>query len=422
MPVATLVKGILSLSTIVSNVEKGNAMPRVSVSPEPFQNHPTEPIYTFRLDQYRIADTRSPHEDTNVIGYTLTAGNQTYTQNLPPAHVNNGNHDICLEFPGIKIDDPTTPVTVAFAIVNSGHNSAGVLAALEKGVDVLIAHEAIGGDPVASVAMLAVDAGLALVFAECDGSVAADTLTVPRSALDATIPANGRIQTHTKHYPGTDSGDGCGGNSSYYVTQTLIRTDVGDVHQPQAAKTFIIASRSSGLVLDVPGGVSTVDVAIQQYPDNGTPAQHWNLIQAEDEYFTIRSVLSGLVLEVAGDSEADHANIQQGVETGAYNQHWTFETVSIAGPDLPFPVLPNNNSFYKIRSRLSGKVFDVPNRSADPVKIQQYTSKSSDYNNQLWQLIAIDDAPPAITTGEQPVIIERVESSVPKATTRPAKS
>jgi hypothetical protein len=379
--------------------KKGDAMPsRVHLSPEPFDHLPTPPLYTFRLDQYRVIHTRARHEDTNVVAFTLTVGDQTYTQKLPPTDVDDGNHDIGLEFPGVRIDDPATPITLAFGIVNAGHDSSAIEAALTKGVDVLIAQEAGAGNPGTALALAAFDVVIGLANIDCDGAVAADSLAVERSALDATIPAGGRLQTHTKHYPGSDSGDTCGANSDYYVTQTIIRTNVGDAHTPEAGQTFIIASRSSGLVLDVTGGASAAGVPIQQYADNGTPAQHWNLIPIEGgEFFVIQSALSGLVLEVAGDSKGDHAGIQQGVDLGAYNQHWAFEAVPVGGADLPFPVLPNSNSFYRIRSRLSGKVLDVPSRSAEPVKIQQYPAQTGVANNQLWQLLALAKAPPAVT-------------------------
>lgn len=374
--------------------------PRVHLSPEPFDHQPTPPVYTFRLDQYRVLHTRARHQDTNVVAFTLTVGDQTYTQTLPPTDVNDGNHDIGLEFPGVRIDDPATPVTLAFAIVNSGHDSSAIEAALTKGVDALIAHEAGAGNPGTAAALAAFDVVIGLANIDCDGAVAADSLMVERSALDATIPAGGRLQTHTKHYPGSESGDTCGANSDYYVTQTIVRTNVGDAHTPETGQTFIIASRSSGLVLDVTGGARTANVPIQQYADNGTPAQHWNLLPVEgSEFFVIQSALSGLVLEVAGDSPDDHARIQQGEDLGAYNQHWAFDAVPVGGADLPFPVLPNGNSFYRIRSRLSGKVLDVPSRSAEPVKIQQYPAQPGEANNQLWQLLALEKAPPAVTTG-----------------------
>ncbi len=368
--------------------------------------HPTpgggEPVYTFRLDQYRIADTRSPHNDTDVVAYTLTVGDQTYTQTLPPSDVNNGNHDVCLEFPGIKIPASSTPVTIAFAIVNSGHDSAAVETALQTGVDKVISGELGQDNPLSAAAMTAVNAALKLIFADCDGTVAADSLKVERSALDATIPPTGRVQTHTKHYPGTDSEAGCGGNSDYYVTQTVIRTHDGDPNQPLAGRTFIIAGRSSGLVLDVPGGSHSPGLQIQQYPDNGTAAQHWRLTPTDSDYFMIHSVLNGLVLEVAGNSHADHAHIQQAAQTGEKNQHWKFEPVPVTTADLPFPVLANSNTYYRIRSRSSNKVLDVPGRSADHVGIQQFAAKPNGYDNQLWQLLSLAPPAPSATGGENP--------------------
>jgi hypothetical protein len=370
--------------------------------PTPFPHGVGDPVYTFRLDQYRIVETRSPHNDTNVVAYTLTVGDQTYTQTLPPSDVNNGNHDICLEFPGIKIPTPSTPVTIAFAIVNAGHNSAAVEAALKAGVDKVIAGEIGNSNPLSSVAMTAVDAALAVIFANCDGTVAADSLKVERSALDATIPAAGRVQTHTKHYPGTDSSTGCGGNSDYYVTQTVIRTHEGDPNGPQPGRPWIITGRSSGLVLDVPGGSHSAGLQIQQYPDNGTAAQHWQLMPTDSGYYMIQSALNGLVLEVAGNSLADHAHIQQAAKTGEKNQQWKFELVPVGTADLPFPVLANSNTYYRIRSRSSIKVFDVPGRSADRVGIQQFAAKTAGYDNQLWELLPLAPPPPSFNGGDNP--------------------
>lgn len=362
--------------------------------------HP-ESSYTFRLDQYRVAHTRSPHNDTNVVGYTLAFGGQSYTQTLPPTDVNDGNHDIGLEFPGVRIPDPTTLITVAFTIVNAGHNSSAVETALKTGVDKLITAEAGPGSVWGAAAQTAVDLFLADVLADCDGAVAAASMTAARSAFDGLIPTGGRMETPTTAYPGTDSSAGCGGNSSYYVTQTVIRAQIGDVSGPDVSKLFIIAGRSSGLVLDIPGGVSTAGVQIQQYPDNGTIAQHWRLAETDSGYFMIGSAVNGLVLEVANNSSADHAAIQLANPTNAENQQWMFEPVSVPPPDLPFPVLANTNTYYRIRSRSSGKVLDVPARSADPqVKIQQFSAASSDYNNQVWQMMAIADVPLVVGTGQ----------------------
>ena len=105
-----------------------------TTTPKPF-------VYTFRLAQFRITDTRALHSDSDTIGYTLNVGSQSYTQTLPPVDVNNGNHDVGLEFPGIAIPDPNTTVTLAFAIANAGHDAAQVEALFQKGVDQIWAKE-----------------------------------------------------------------------------------------------------------------------------------------------------------------------------------------------------------------------------------------------------------------------------------------
>jgi hypothetical protein len=359
-----------------------------------------------RLNQYHIDDTRSVHNDTNVVGYTLNVGQgkDSFTQTLPPQDVNNGNHDMCLEFPSIEIDDPTTLIGLAFTIVNAGHNSTAVVAAFQQGVGQLVGKAATGVSGLAGAeigaAFIAVDVSLALLFADCDGTVAADNLSVAISAYDAVIPAGCRVLTHTKSYPGTGSADGCGGNSRYDVTQTVIRTETGDVNQPQYGRTFLIAGRSSGLVLEVPGSNTASGVPIQQGADQGGTNQHWQLVPTDSGFFKIRSVSSNLILEVAGNSKDDHAKIQQATDLDGINQHFAFDPFTVAPPNLPFPVLPDQNAYFKIRSRSSGKVFDVESHSASPgVQIQQFSPNSPDNsNNQIWQLLSVDQPPPGPAT------------------------
>ena len=259
-----------------------------------------------------------------------------------------------------------------------------------------------------AAAMAAVDLVLTVLFADCDGTVAADTLLAPVSAFDALIPANGRTTTNTKFYPGTDSAVGCGSNSRYYVTYTLIRTNPNEPNTPNPSNTFIILSRSSGLVLDVPGGSTVAGTKIWQYEDNGTPAQHWKFIPVDDVYFQIQSQVSKLFLGVVGASHSTGAQIQQGPNTGGHEQHWQLISVTEPPTNLPFPVLQAVPQFFKIQSRLSGLVFDVPGRSASPKTfIQQYTDNGG--NNQLWQLLALEPAirPIVLHEAGEPVAIAK---------------
>lgn len=390
-------------------------MPRI-VHPPVFQPPQPKPFqYTFRMAQYRITDTRARHNDTDVVGYTLGFGGHSYTQTLPPADVNNGNHDIGLEFPGLTFSDPAATVTLSYAITNAGHDSADVEAAFKKGVDLLFGGSggkngsgdgsgngksgdggmtgthprSIGG----SLLMLAIDEALQLLFANCDGAVAADQIELPLSEIDALFPQGACVSTVTRNYPGTTSPSGCLGNSNYYVTQTITRTRVGDASHPVAGRPFIVANRSSGLVLDIPGSAHTPGVAIQQWSDNGSASQHWELQPVDAGYCLIRSAFDGLVLEVAGDSHADHAQIHQALPTGKHNQHWMFEAVPVAPPQTELPIF-TPVPYYRIRSRSSGKVLDVPSLSADPgIKLQQFTAHTNTLGNQLWQLLQVPSVP-----------------------------
>ena len=84
-------------------------------------------IFTFSLDSFRITDTRSRHNDTDYVSFTLlvksangTGTPKTLTKSM--GDVNNGTHKVGLTFSGIPIN-PTDTVTLNYLIVNSGHGS-----------------------------------------------------------------------------------------------------------------------------------------------------------------------------------------------------------------------------------------------------------------------------------------------------------
>jgi hypothetical protein len=350
-------------------------------------------FYTLRWDQFQVLETRAGQNDTDVAAFSLKLGDRSFMLTKQMGDVDEGNYDVGFDFPTVGIDDPKTVFTLNHSIVNAGHNGGQVEMLLRQSLDEALKDLAKGsafeGVPI-DAAILAVNTVLAAAFAGCDGTVAADSLSVLRSDFDPLIPANGRVVTHTKDYPGSNSPDLCGDNSDYKVTLTLVRTQEGDVNHPDPNKAFIILSRSSGLVLDVPGASNVVGTPIQQYPDNGGENQHWQLIPVDGGFFQVRSRSSGLILDVEHSSGDDHARIIQWTDNGGHNQHWEFVPVDVPPPDLPFPVLGGGMTFYKLRCRLSGKVLDVPGRSADPgTQLQQYADNGA--NNQLWQLISVGD-------------------------------
>src|SRR5262245_42773419 len=87
----------------------------------------------------------------------------------------------------------------------------------------------------------------------------------------------------------------------------------------------------------------------------------YGLAQSPDPLtYVIKSRVSGKVLDVPGYSTSDHALIQQIADNGGLNQEFRLEPVS--------------GGYYKIVSRWSGKALDVPDGSnANNVQIQQFT-------------------------------------------------
>jgi hypothetical protein len=351
--------------------------------------------YSFRLDQFRVDKTRSRHHDTDVLTIKLEVGERSSTHDKLIDDVNDGNFDVGFEFNGIQIDDPNTPITLTYNIANQGHDADAIAAELVKTLDKLaqVGGDAKGADPAGlAEAMFVMDSIFDLLNADCDGPVAADNFKALRSDFDALIPPGGRVFTNIKRHDGVDSHAGCGGNSVYKVTVTIIRTEANDVNQPDPTKKFIILSRSSGLVLDVRGGSHDDGAAIIQNHDDGTESQHWELIPVDDHFFQVRSSFSGLVLDVKGGSHDDEAQIIQFHPTGGLNQHWEFELIEVPPLDA-LPPFNQGSLFFKIRSRLSGKLLEVPGRSAEPIKgLQQFSDVGG--NNQLWQLISVGDVAP----------------------------
>jgi len=119
--------------------------------------------------------------------------------------------------------------------VNCGHkDTSAVQSALEQagtglinaGGDILAASVEggvwgiiIGG----SVALASIGFGelLSLAFANCDGLVAADQFAVTGSTLKNWVSSSGVYSPGDIFYPGSDSADGCGDNSKYYVHWTV---------------------------------------------------------------------------------------------------------------------------------------------------------------------------------------------------------
>ena len=194
---------------------------------------------TFSLDSFRITDTRSRHEDTDYVSFTLLvrdANGKGTPQTLKKSmgNLNNGTFNVGLSFPNVVV--PTNgSVVFNYLIVNSGHkNESEVYTLLENAGGALANKGLVAGGTALGTAILpglgsilgALGGWLAgeiknILAANCDGAVAAEQVTLHYSDLISRTAA-GTNSVTTKH-PGTDSATGCGGNSMYYVTWHIAR-------------------------------------------------------------------------------------------------------------------------------------------------------------------------------------------------------
>ena len=114
-----------------------------------------------------------------------------------------------------------------YIVMNSGHDDNNeVREILNAGCDELSAVAAGSGSPWGLVAAGALQLGKligSILDANCDGIVAADKIAHNRATLDTWTSTNNGVYTQEIYYPGTDSEDGCGSNSEYFVTWTIVR-------------------------------------------------------------------------------------------------------------------------------------------------------------------------------------------------------
>jgi len=203
-------------------------------------------FYRFVVTNFKIDNTRSIHNDTLHLTHTVHVdGDMVAFNTLALGDFNNGTYDTqnyvhgtdILGIPNLIINNPHAKVSFLFQLLNAGNSSsnatltARVVATADQLAGIgsgLAAAGAAGTAGISTLGLAGAGAvGLALeVFAniyawlstDCDGPVAVDHLSGPRFVIDAWADADptGTI-TRNKHYPGTDSPEGCGANSDYTV-------------------------------------------------------------------------------------------------------------------------------------------------------------------------------------------------------------
>lgn len=110
---------------------------------------------------------------------------------------------------------------------------------------------------------------------------------------------------------------------------------------------------------------------IQQRTYGGSTHQQWVIQKNRSGFYKIVSKISGKVIQVKNSSLDDEVEIEQNDYLGEDNQLWYFEK--------------DSEGYYEIKSKQSGKCLDVSGMSTDNgVKLQIWSDCNG--NNQKWKI------------------------------------
>ncbi len=210
--------------TLKSGVDVTGPAPSPSGQPQPPAPAPPAfraAFYKFRLESMHIDNTRSLNNDTDHAGFGLMVGGTAVgggPQTKFLGDVNNGDHDIGLEF-GVAISSANEVIKFNYTIVNTGGNPSAVAQTIINGLKGLIVGALTLGAFWTAVLAAIIPFLQQILGGACDGVVAADQFQF------------------TGNYPGTDSAIGCGSNSEYTVTWSISGAGLIPVLQPTNLNT-----------------------------------------------------------------------------------------------------------------------------------------------------------------------------------------
>lgn len=95
---------------------------------------------------------------------------------------------------------------------------------------------------------------------------------------------------------------------------------------------YEISNGGSNRLLDVSGGSCDNGANVQQYAQNGTPAQRWRIEKFNGHYLLV-NVASGKALDVSGGNGANGTNVQQYVLNHTNAQVWNLVKIAQAIDD-----------------------------------------------------------------------------------------
>ncbi|GHA14844.1 hypothetical protein ACFOOM_11025 [Streptomyces echinoruber] len=197
--------------------------PKPPPLPPPFQ----AANYMFRLDGFTISETRSPRHDTVHVSFGLQVGDKKYPPQIKKmGDLGEGNYPVDLEFGPVPVTDAGERVIFNYTILNNGHDSdANIAKTLIDATTALLSKKFGAGTFWTVVLTILVDFIGGIFFANCDGVVAVDQVELSGEELWARTVGRGSAH-ETRYYPGTDSPVGCGSNSAYWVSWSILGAGV----------------------------------------------------------------------------------------------------------------------------------------------------------------------------------------------------
>ena len=243
------------------------------------------------LESFEILDTRSLHNDTDHVSCSIAVGQgPPQSQVKSMGDVNNGIHHVGLSFDQVAVD-LNQPVVFNYIIINNGHAShekiAGELtkvgnALASRGTQAAASALAAGAGslvgasvgtailPVLGTALGALAGWLVseisgIVFANCDGPVAAEQAVFTGKDLQIRT-ANSQTIKFTTFHPGTESPHGCGANSRYKVTWSVTALRPATINTVVNLNGRWASGGTQGPVISVASRSLTVDMSAYHRP------------------------------------------------------------------------------------------------------------------------------------------------------------
>lgn len=132
----------------------------------------------------------------------------------------------------------------------------------------------------------------------------------------------------------------------------------------------IASAINSNLVMDIAGGATGNNVAVQLYGWNDTDAQKYRFAEVGNGVYQITNVKSGRLVEIAGGATGNGGTIQQYAANGTQAQRW---------------VVMKYGSNVALLNSKANRAIDVPAaNAANSAKLQSYASNGT--NAQQWTI------------------------------------